>query len=718
MGEGLALRLTFVATGRVGEFSMTVLTSGCPWIRLAFTLLGALRFAATVAGSDRSSPDDGADIRISTLRAEIERHDELYFKEAEPEISDAEYDRLKRELESLERGRPEQAAVSRDIGDDRTGRFPTYPHRERMLSLNKAYSEAEWHAFYAKLAHQLRRLDLVFTVEPKYDGIAISITYERGVLVRAVTRGNGAEGDDVTVNAKAVRGLLVALSGETESMPQLVELRGEIYVDHAEFRRLNAEREASGETSFAHPRNLAAGTLRATDVGAAEARRLSLVIFGWGAWEGTPPPRSQLDFNLRIKAWGLPGVTALRIGRTAGEVWSAVRAIGAERSTLPFPIDGVVVKLDDVALRAAVGASEQAPRWGLACKYEPTRAVTRLRAITLQVGRTGVLTPVAEFDPVVLGGSVVTRATLHNHAEIARRDLRVGDSIEVEKAGEIIPAIVGVRLADRVPDAKPFQFPNRCPSCDTPVVSARDQAAVRCPGARCPAQRQRRLEHFASSQAIDLDGFGPATIAALIKAGLLANPEDFYVLRRRDVAQVEGIGERTADRLVTAVERRHQVELWRIIHGLGVPQLGESTSRKLAAVAGNLNGFSRLTETQLRSAIGPSAAASVADFLARTENQASIHALIAAGLHPGPDGGAAGSLHGKVFVFTGSLPSMTRVEAVAKVLAAGGEVRDGVSGQTDFLVAGEGAGRKLVEAEAQGVRVIDAAEFKRMVGTE
>jgi DNA ligase (NAD+) len=689
-------------------------------LRAAWLLSGLLAFATVIARAIPQTVDSVVGGRIAELRSEVERHDELYFKKGQPEISDAEYDRLKRELQLLEGTRSEPHPGDSGIGDDRTGRFPTFEHRERMLSLDKAYSEDEWRSFHAKLVRQLGRSDVVFTVEPKYDGLAISLTYERGVLVRAVTRGNGAEGDDVTANVRTIRDLPLELRAGNLPIPRTVELRGEVYVDHAEFERINAEQGESGDVPYAHPRNLAAGALRSSDPDEVAQRRLSIVIYGWGAWDGASAPQSQVGFHAQVRAWGLPGVKGLRISRTADEVWSAVGAIGAERAKLGFPIDGAVVKLDDTVLRAKVGSGDQAPRWALACKYEPERAVTRLRSITLQVGRTGLLTPVAEFDPVELGGSVIRRATLHNQSEIARRDLRIGDLIEVEKAGEIIPAIVGVRLAQRPADAQPFLFPDRCPACATRVVTKRDEIAVRCSNAHCPEQRQRRLEHFASAHAVNLTGFGPATIEALIKADLLKSPSGFYRLRREDLLRMEGIGEKTADRLMDAVNRSREVELWRFINGLSIPQVGQATSRKLAALSGDITGFAHLREDQLRSAVGPSVTVSLVSFLAHSENQAEIEALITAGVRPIPPFVAAATrdLRGKVFVFTGALPALTRAQAAERVLAAGGIVRDSVSGQTDYVVEGDGAGAKLIEAEKQGAHVIDAAEFKRMIGLE
>lgn len=677
-------------------------------------LLWSVITCVGVAQAADSSPRE----RIAELRTEIARHDELYFRKAKPEITDAAYDRLKRELAALEAAHPEFARAAEGVGDDRSGRFPVYAHRERMLSLAKAYTEAEWRAFHAKLTKQLGRPDLAFVVEPKYDGLAISLTYERGVFVRAVTRGNGTEGDDVTANARTIRELPARLKGEVGTLPALVELRGEIYLEQGEFDRINAERIAADEEPFAHPRNLAAGTLKSSDPAETAQRRLSVVIYSWGAWDGAAAPASQQAFHAQVRAWGLPGIVSYQLASSADEVWAAVRAIGQKRASLGFPIDGAVVKLDDTALRVRVGADEHAPRWAIACKYDPERAVTRLRGITWQVGRTGVLTPVAEFDPVALGGSTVARASLHNRAEIARRDLRIGDLVEVEKAGEIIPAVVGVKLAARPADSKPYPFPDRCPSCDTTLAEKPDEAALRCPNAHCSAQRQRRLEHFVSAQAVDIEGIGSATIAALIETGRVKSPADFYRLRREDLLRIPGIGEKTADRLLAEIGRSKEAELWRFIHGLGIPQIGAASAKKLALQCGDLAVLAGMAEKAAAGAVGPSAASALVEFMARPETRTDIRAMRDAGVRPKPPDVAkpVADLQGKVFVFTGTIAGLTRAQAAEMVRVGGGIVRDSVSRQTDWVVAGEGAGSKLAEARKLGVKVISAEEFKVMLG--
>jgi DNA ligase (NAD+) len=668
--------------------------------------------------SSLSAGDDAAGRRrVQELQAEIARHDERYFQRNQPEISDAEYDRLKRELRELEAAYPDLAVNSPRLGDDRSGAFASGRHREVMLGLDKAYTEAEWRAFHRGVSRRTGRPGAAWVVEPKYDGIAISLTYERGHLVRALTRGNGREGDDVTANARRIPGVLAQL--RDDNLPARVELRGEVYIDDAEFAQINAARVAAGSETFAHPRNLAAGTLKSTDAAAVAGRRLALAIHGWGDWEGAPPPASHEAFLAQVRRWGLPAVEGGRLARSADEAWSAVQALERKRAVLGFPIDGAVVKLNETALRSLLGASDIAPRWAIACKFEPERAVTRLRDITIQVGRTGLLTPVAEFDPVEVGGAEVTRATLHNRDVIARRDIRIGDLIEIERAGEVIPSVAGVLKAQREPGTLPYVFPDHCPACSTSVVTQPGAAAVRCPNLRCPAQQERRLEHFVSASAVDIAGLGPATIRGLVRAGLVQSASDLYRLRAADLAAVDGIGAPTAERLVAAIEQSRNAELWRFIHGLSIPEIGAATARTMAAQCRDLADFAQLDRARIGATLGASATESLCAFLSRPESRAELRAFLTLGVNPRatPAVHRAG-LRGKTVVFTGHMPGQTREEAARAVRAAGGEVRDSVSTHTDYLVAGDGAGAKLVEAKRLGVRIIAPEEFKRLLSGE
>lgn len=509
--------------------------------------------------------------RLSWLKAEIAHHDDLYFKKNAPEITDAEYDALKRELRLLEKG----ATTETTIGDDRSETFATRRHGEPMLSLGKAYSETELRAFVNATERKAGGEPLAWIVEPKLDGIAISLVYEKRSLVAAVTRGNGREGDDVLANVLTIAAIPWSLPVDA---PDSVEVRGEVFMDHAEFARINAERAEAGEQPYAHPRNLAAGTVKLSNTTEAAKRRLSAAFYALGVWQGgaTEEPITQEALLALIKGWGMPVVDAAR-AEGVDNVWAAVEAFGRARERLPFPTDGVVIKVNSRIVQRELGTSENAPRWAVAYKFAPERVTTRLRAITLQVGRTGVITPVAELEPVRVGGSTVARATLHNAAEIARRDLRVGDWVFVAKTGEVIPAITGVDLERRESKSEPYSFPDTCVSCETRLV--REGAAVRCPNAGCAAQVRKRVEFFVSRAGVGISGFGPALIAKLSGAGKLNSVADVYRLTRED-----GV----PPRVVAEIERSRGAELPRLIAGLGFAGVGKKGAEAMAEEYGTL----------------------------------------------------------------------------------------------------------------------------------
>lgn len=670
--------------------------------------------------------------RIASLRAEIARHDALYFQQAAPEISDFDYDQLKLELAGLERNFPELAgpATAAAIGDDRTGRFPLRRHREPMRSLDKTYAETGVREFHRGLAAQLGATELECVVEPKVDGVAINVTYERGAFVSAVTRGNGREGDDVTANVHAIAALphelrAIAPDGSTTALPDLIELRGEIFLPLAMFERINRERLAVGEPPFAHPRNLAAGSLQRLDPQEVAERGLALVIHGWGACEPAAlAPRTQHEFQQRLAAWGLPALDRQWRARGADEIWRAVQACRQARAQLAYAIDGAVVKLDPVAQQQLVGATDAAPHWAIAFKFPPERIETRLRAITLQVGRTGLITPVAELEPVNISGSTVERATLHNRATIERLDLRIGDFVVLEKAGEIIPAIVAVNTARRAPEAPPFAFPTVCPGCGSELAQANGEAAMRCRNRACPAQVRRRLEHFASAAGVQIDGLGPATIDALVARGFVQDVPDIYRLGRGDLLAPGRGAEKTADRLLAAIEQSKRAELWRFIHGLGITDVGAVTARQLARDFAGLDALANadFSDPQVQqrldaSGIGPATVRALAAHFSEERNRAVCAELLALGVQPAVDSPRPNAqLAGVVFVLTGKLSRFTRDEARTRIEAAGGIVREQVSGKVDYVVAGAAPGEKLEQARALGVTVIDEAELVRLLG--
>lgn len=594
----------------------------CWRVCFGMSLLALSLFAGEPSRS-ADSTEAAARERITALRVEVARHDERYFKQAAPVISDAAYDRLKRELRTLEATWPELAssglADSGSVGDDRTGGFPTYRHRERMLSLNKAYTESELREFDRRVRGRLGLAEVDYVVEPKFDGLAISVTYEHGQLVRAVTRGNGNEGDDVTVNARTIRTLPMSLRAP---FPEVIELRGEVFIGFEEFARINRERIEAGEETYANPRNLAAGTLKLSNPPDVAARRLEIVFYGYGAVEpAVARPVSQLAWLAQLRAWGLPTVANPRSVRGGQAMWSAVQAVGAERGDYAFPTDGAVIKVNDTVMQDRLGVGEQAPRWAIAYKFAPERIETRLRTITWQVGRSGVLTPVAELEPVTVGGSTVARATLHNREEIVRRDLRVGDYVYLEKAGEIIPAITGVNLARRLPESRPYAFPTTCPGC----VGRLD--AGRCVNEDCPAQVRRRLEHFAGASGVAIKGLGPTMIEKLVTSGRVKTLADLYRLRREELRALGGVGAKSADVLLAAIERSKRAELTRVIVALGIPQVGDAGARALARRFADLGDLAALRGDQAADGVSTTLAQAVEDFFSVPANRTLVAEL-------------------------------------------------------------------------------------------
>ena len=668
-------------------------------VRIVAAAIGLL--AAGAAGVAAQNPPHHPEQQIAELRRELARHDALYHRQAAPEISDFEYDQLKRRLAALERAHPEAAKAAAplaEIGDDRSGLFQAYRHRERMLSLEKAYTEAELRAFHARVAKALSRADFSYTIEPKYDGLAVSLTYENGRLVRAVTRGNGTEGDDITAHASAIAGLPRTLTTASAAPPpRVVEIRGEIFVAFAEFARINNEREAAGEARFANARNLAAGTMRQLDSSVVAQRGVRLVCYAIGACEPLAAlPPTQHELHGRLRAWGLPVIEKTWRATGADELVRAIETLQRARGGFDFPTDGAVVKLDRLDWQRELGAGESAPRWAVAYKFAPERAETQVRAITVQVGRTGVLTPVAELVPVQLGGSTVSRATLHNRDEIARRDLRVGDFVYVEKAGEIIPAVVGVNHERRPALAPPFVFPAECPECRAPVGSRAGEVAVRCTGNACPAQLRRRLEHFASKGGVDIDGLGPVMIEALVATGLVKALPDLYRLTRAHLLTLPRTSAKSAEQLLAAIEASKRAELWRFVHGLGISGVGTVAEKELARKHRSL-----------------------AEIAAAEPAQRSIiEALLAAGVQPVAPVAAGAQFAGKTFVLTGTLPTLTRAQASAKIEAAGGKVAANVSRTTSYVVAGTEAGAKLEQARAHGIAVLDEGALLRLLAEQ
>jgi DNA ligase (NAD+) len=668
--------------------------------------------------------------QILKLRALIQRYEDKYRKEHAPEISDFEFDKLVDQLADLEREFPMFAGPDLGIGDDKSEGFQQADHKAPMLSLDNTYDEADFRAFGDRLYKALGGTGLEFIVEPKVDGVAVSLTFEQGKFVRAVTRGNGARGDDVTANVSLIREIPRTLKGA----PDLLEVRGEIYMELAEFQRLNAEREAAGEPLYANPRNLAAGTVKLLDGEEARRRRLSIVCYGLGACEPAAAFATLKEFKTKLKDWGFPIRDDLDVQQGVDAAWKAIQQLDVLRRDLPFPTDGAVVKVNRLEDQRRVGTTSKFPHWAVAFKFPPDQAETVLRSISMQVGRTGVITPVAELDPVLLAGSTVARATLHNAAEIAKKDIREGDTVRIQKAGEIIPQVLEVVLAKRPADAQPFDFEGRLKELGLDATREGKEAAYKL---RAPSRdmKIRRLVHFASKQCLDIDGLGDAVAEQLVDLALVDAPVDALAVTPAQWRMLEGFKDKSVDNMMAGLEQAKQRELWRAIHALGIPNVGMQTAKDLARhfksmdalEAANYNYYIKpvfgVKGQQLKEVenaiegIGKKVAESITSFFSDPNHRDWVKAMRSAGLNL-VEAAAAGSVAGvagKTFVLTGTLPTLGRDEARDMIEKAGGKVSGSVSKKTDYVVAGEEAGSKLTKAQELGVAILDEAGLRALL---
>ena len=667
--------------------------------------------------------------QILRLRQEVQRHEELYRKKHAPEISDFEFDKLVDHLADLERAHPDLAGPDLGIGDDQSEGFQQADHRAPMLSLDNTYDESDFRAFGERLYKALGGQGLEFIVEPKVDGVAVSLTYERGRFVRAVTRGNGARGDDVTANVSLIREIPRTLT----DAPDLLEVRGEIYMELAEFQRLNAEREAAGEALYANPRNLAAGTVKLLDGEEARKRRLSIVCYGLGACEPASAFATLKDFKHRLAAWGFPIRDDLDVQRGVEAAWQAIQQLDVLRRSLPFPTDGAVVKVNRLEDQRRAGSTSKFPHWAVAFKFPPDQAETVLRSISMQVGRTGVITPVAELDPVLLAGSTVARATLHNAAEIARKDIREGDTVRIQKAGEIIPQVLGVVPAKRPANAQPFDFEARLKELGLDATRDGEEAAYKL---RAPSRdmKVRRLVHFASKQCLDIDGLGDAVAEQLVELKFVDAPVDVFKLNRGEWMMLEGFKEKSVDNMLAGLAQAKQRELWRAIHALGIPNVGMQTAKDLARHFKSMDALEAakgpdllitrvgkkggISHESVIAGVGVEVSESILSYFSDPNHRDWVGAMRDAGLNL-VEAAAAGTIEGvagKTFVLTGTLPTLGRDEARDLIEKAGGKVSGSVSKKTDFVVAGEEAGSKLTKAQELGVKVIDEAGLRALLG--
>jgi DNA ligase (NAD+) len=660
--------------------------------------------------------------RIATLRNEIEEHNRRYYQEAAPTISDREYDRLYRELTELEERYPQLATAdspTHRVGGTPLKAFTPITHRVPMLSLDNTYSEEEVGAFYRRMEKLLPNENIPVVVEPKIDGVAVSLLYEEGRLKYAATRGDGTTGDDITQNVRTIRSLPKQLE---ERAPRLLEVRGEVFMTKQGFLKLNAERSEAGLPVFANPRNSAAGSLKQLDPAITAQRPLGIVLYGTGAIEGLTLTRHSELFDL-LKRLGLPGSERWWTANSLAEILRAIRELEKVRHDFVYETDGAVVKVDDYAQRAALGMTAKAPRWAMAFKYEPEQVETRLLDILIQVGRTGVLTPVAALEPVTVSGSRVARATLHNEEEIARKDIRIGDTVVIEKAGEVIPAVVRVRIDLRNGSEKKFRMPDKCPVCGSRVVKDEGQVAVRCVNAQCPAQLKRRIEHFASRGAMDIEGLGEAMVEQLVGRGLVKEVSDIYSLTTEELAGLERMGEKSVANLLQAIDRSRQQPLWRLLFGLGILHVGVSAARALADAFPNLEALMAATADGLQRIpdVGEVVGASIAQFFQEKHNREMIAKLRTAGLRltneAKPKRASDSKISGTTWVITGTL-SRPRNEITELIIRHGGKISGSVSKKTSFVLAGEEAGSKLEKAKKLGLRVIDEGEFQKLLGKQ
>ena len=655
--------------------------------------------------------------RYAKLLEEVRRHDRLYYVEARPEISDAAYDHLYRELQDLEKAHPDLAdenSPTKKVGGAPLDAFRTVRHAVPMQSLNNTYSEEELGEFLNRVAKNLHGQTADFAVEPKVDGVAVSVRYEHGRLVQGLTRGDGENGDDITENLKTIRNLPLSVEG----LPKVIEFRGEVYLPEPAFAALNRTREKAGEPLFANPRNAAAGTLKLLDSREVAKRPLAVVFYGLGEVIGGKTD-SQVELHRQIQKWGLPGHDWFRHVKGAAGVLQAVRELDKERAKFPFATDGAVIKVSRFDQQKVLGATDKAPRWAIAYKYAPEQAETRLHAVTFQVGRTGVITPVAELDPVQLSGTTVARATLHNFEEITRKDIRVGDCVTVEKAGEIIPAVVSVNLKKRPKESKPIRPPQQCPVCGGPL--RKEEVFLRCTSRDCVGQLKRRLQHFAHRGAMDIEGMGEAMVGQLVDAGLVQHLEQIYDLTAESLAELERMGEKSAANLVDSIAASRKRPLWRLIFGLGIPQVGAVLAEALSR---HFESMEKLEKAKLEDLIqvrdvGQKVAEEIVAFFREPSTRRLLQALQKAGCNfralPEELAVRGGVFSGKKFVITGTL-SAPREEFTRRIQSLGGSVAGSVSPKTDYLLAGEEAGSKLDKARSLGIRILTEKDFEKLAG--
>ncbi len=661
--------------------------------------------------------------KVDRLRREIERHNRHYHLLDEPQIPDSEYDRLMRELQDLEAENPDLLtpdSPTQRVGSEPLDTFDSVVHKVPMLSLANAFNEQEMEEFDQRVRDRVQsEREISYVAEPKLDGLAISLRYEDGVLVQAATRGDGHRGEDVTQNVRTISALPLRLSGS--GWPQVLEVRGEIYMPRTGFEEMNRRARESGDKEFANPRNAAAGSLRQLDSKITARRPLAIICYGFGEITDAPLAVTHSASIAMLGGWGLPISSELQLVTGAVGCLDYYRQIEARRDGLEYDIDGVVFKVDHLELQQTLGFVSRAPRWAIAQKFPAQEEITKLLEIDIQVGRTGAITPVARLHPVTVAGVTVTNATLHNEDEIRRKDLRVGDSVIIRRAGDVIPQVMKVVLEQRPTDSHPFQMPQLCPACGSELVRDADTVVLRCSGGLyCPAQLKESIKHFASRLALDIEGLGEKLIEQLVDAGLLQTPADLYRLQPEQLAELERMGIKSANNIVQALEASKQTTLSRFIYALGIREVGEATARALALhydLPQILKEESAEALQQIPD-VGPIVAEHIITFFRQPHNRDTIGQLLASGIHwPEVEGkGKSKSmpLEGKSVVLTGTL-SRPRSEVKEQLQALGAKVSGSISKRTDYLIVGESAGSKQQKAEELGVTTLNEAELQALL---
>ncbi|WP_145541153.1 NAD-dependent DNA ligase LigA [Yersinia alsatica] len=663
--------------------------------------------------------------QINQLRTSLRHHEHQYHVLDAPEIPDAEYDRLMQQLRDLEAQHPE--LITNDSPTQRVGAAPLdafeqVKHEVPMLSLDNVFDEESYLAFDKRVHDRLKTAEpLTFCCELKLDGLAVSLLYEEGELVRAATRGDGTTGENITVNVRTIRAIPLRLHGD--NIPRRVEVRGEVFMPQAGFEQLNEEARRKGGKVFANPRNAAAGSLRQLDPRITAKRPLTFFCYGVGLLDGGELPRSHIQRLMQFKAWGLPVSNRVKLCTGSDQVIAFYRQVEQDRASLGFDIDGVVIKVDSLDLQEQLGFVARAPRWATAFKFPAQEQITQVREVEFQVGRTGAITPVARLEPVQVAGVIVSNATLHNADEIERLGLRIGDTVIVRRAGDVIPQVVGVVMEQRPQDAKEITFPEHCPVCGSDIERVEGEAVARCTGGLfCAAQRKEALKHFVSRRALDVDGMGDKIIEQLVEKQYVENPADLFTLTAGKLTGLDRMGPKSAQNLIVALEKAKQTTFARFLYALGIREVGEATAANLAAHFRNLDNLRAADIEALKSVpdVGEVVAKHVLNFLSEEHNQKVIDALEKVISWPEPQQIIAEEIDspfaGKTVVLTGSLTILSRDEAKDRLTALGAKVSGSVSKKTDLVIAGEAAGSKLVKAQELGITVIDEAEMIHLLG--